>query len=229
MGGHCGKLFTVIVVHIVNGAFLRCRFRGKEAVFIRERAYLLAVVCVIGDILCDDVERACYSGFCVLYALFFVDEGFRRFFDGGGIGGRLRHYKLCKRCKAALTRLRSTRFSFLLEGAVDILYLCKNFGGGKGGVYLLRHFALLRDSGANLVLALFKPAKVGKALAERAELLIVERARDFFAVTGDKGDGVSLIEKPDGRFYLRLFYRKLFRELCDYIHKSSSPGFCCWD
>ena len=85
-------------------------------------------------------------------------------------------------------------------------------GGQTALAQVVGELALLVDGGEHRVAALVQFAQIVQALRERAELAVVEAARDLLAVPRDEGHGRALVEQPDGSGYLRLAYGEFLSE-----------------
>ena len=72
-------------------------------------------------------------------------------------------------------------------------------------MYLLGHLLLLGYRRCDLLLALFEIAQIGEPVKKLSEYLVVKRAGDLLAVSGDKRDGLSVIYKLNGVVHLLLF------------------------
>ena len=67
-------------------------------------------------------------------------------------------------------------------------------GGFDGSAELVGQLALFFNRSKDGSTALIQPAQAGQLIGDDADLLIVERAGHFFAVTGNEGDGVAIIQ-----------------------------------
>ena len=65
-----------------------------------------------------------------------------------------------------------------------------------------------------------------KPVGELAQQLVVHRAVELFAVAGDKGDGVPLVDELDGCVDVGDFEIELASKLCDEIHRTPSVRWC---
>ena len=82
----------------------------------------------------------------------------------------------------------------------------------KGVVYVgltAAAAALLGDFAENFFLALDQATQVAQAFLDGAELFLIEFARRFLAVAGDKRNSIVFVEQADGRLGLFRFDMEL--------------------
>ena len=82
-----------------------------------------------------------------------------------------------------------------LIGTIEILQFRKGFGAFNGRRKLRRQFALGLNGAADLIPALRQIPQILQTVSQRAQRGIVHCAVNLLAVTGNKGDGVALVEK----------------------------------
>lgn len=148
---------------------------------------------IVAELLRQNILRKLHGSLRIRHALFIADICLRqckRF-----IPAPLGENGVCQRLDALLPRNHRTRAAFGLIRAVDILQLGKRDRGGKLFFNLLVEFSLLGNARHNLLAAFIQPAQIIQPLADFAELLVVHRAGHLLAVSGNEGNGVSLVDE----------------------------------
>ena len=118
------------------------------------------------------------------------------------------------------------RHALLAIGLVEVLDALQLLGFANLLLQLGREFALGIDEHDDILFALFKIAQVAQAFVERAEGDVIHAASRFFAVAGDKGDGIPLVDELDGCVDVGDFEIELASKLCDEIHGTPSVCWC---
>ena len=85
-----------------------------------------------------------------------------------------------------------------LVGQVEIFEPLLGVGVLDVVLQFRRQLALFLDAGQHGGASLLQFAQIAEPLFERAQLGVVEAARDLLAVTGDEGHGRALVEQLDG-------------------------------
>ena len=188
--------FGMGFVHLVRPGFVLFLLaldvrRGDFAVIEEEIAQFFAGRGVVRDAFGDDVAGAVDR---VLDRRHLFGYVFLRFF--------LYVERFVLRKNGVRERLQSARdgdgragLALLLIRAVDVLRLRERGCLFERVPDLVRHLALFFDGGGDLLLALFQIAEVFQPVGEFTKDLVVTAARHFLAVTGDEGNGVSLVEQ----------------------------------
>lgn len=88
--------------------------------------------------------------------------------------------------------------------AIYILKLCECRSRLKRRRDLRRELSLPVYQRADLTLSLLKAAQIDKAIIQPSQDGIIERTGDLFTVTGDKRDGIAVVDERDGFLCLSL-------------------------
>ena len=192
------------LVHFVGFRFVLRLFSldvggGDFPVIEKEISDFFARRRVVGDYFRNDILRARN---CLVRRLDFFRYVFFRF-PSYVQSFILREDGVRQRLKSLCDGDGSARFALLLIRAVNILHFGKRDGFFEGGLDLVRELSLFPDRGGNLLLPLFEVAEIGEAVGQRAQHLVVAAARHFLPVTGDKGNGVPLVDERKDIFRVR--------------------------
>ena len=229
---HAAQRLGVVVIGAVNRVlFLFLGAADERTVFERVFAHPFADVGVVRRALGKDIHRALERGFGVGHALFGVRER-----QGGRVrvGLRvLRPEQIGQRGQARLRRNRSARAALGAKRAVHVVDLCHRAGRVQRGGDRRAQTALLFDEAADLLAPRLDGAVEGQPFLQRAQLAVVQRAGGLLPVARDEGDGIALVQQPDGALGLLRADAKLLREAGNQIsHKRppfafSSASGCC--
>ena len=155
----------VIIIHLIYGLCLFvCGFCCENTVAESDSTELLTVLCVVGNVLSNNITRTGKGFLYIVYAFFFVNVFRSLNLKRGLISFTLLHYELCKPLKTFLTRNRSTCFTFRTVGTVYIVDLGKSLGVIDGGNKLVGQLTLCLNESLDLFSTLFNVAKVGKSV-----------------------------------------------------------------
>ena len=196
-----GEGLGEIVVQAVDGVLLHSGGAAEKTVFHQKLPQALAQLRVIGDLLSDDVAGARQRVLRGLYAFLRVD------ILGRGLQGlravrSLGEEEICQGFQSALLRYGGPGAALLLVGAVQVFHLCQGLCAVNGGGQLLRQLALVSDGGLHRLPPLLKAPKVLKPLFQGSEGGVVHGAMEFLAVTGNEGNGVSLVQEAHHVFHV---------------------------
>ena len=193
------RLSEVIIggVNAVFSLFVLLDPGGLDAaVDTHQIAYPLAHLGIVGDLFCDDVLGTLQGGLGILYALFGVDKGLCQF-QGGFAQLLTQQQRLCQRLQTLFPCHTGAGLALGAEGAVNIV----NFGKGGGlvqcGRHLFRQIALRLDELADFLPAGIQIAEILQLVGDLTDQLVIHGTVHFLAVTGDKGDGISLVQQGD--------------------------------
>ena len=209
-----------LVVQAVNAVLLRGGEGTQSTPPLQQLPQALADGRIVADPLGDDVVGSLQGIGNGLHALFRVDEV---------LGGVLRPGAvplLCEqqgrqRFQTLLLCRGGAGAAFLLIGAVKILHLCQRFGAVNGGGQLCRQLSLLLNGIFYRLPALLQPPEVLETLFQRAERRVVHGAVKLFTVTGNKGNGIALVQQADDVLYIAGVFVKLIGKRLNDIHSLS--------
>ncbi len=209
-----------IVLEFFAFGFLASSNRGRHPPV---RPHLLAQLAdqigVFGEFFHQNGARAVERGCGIGHVLFGIDKA--RGHDGR-IALRLRQQKLGQRFETGLLRDLRLGAALRLERQIDILQPSLAVGGQDGRFQRGIELALFADRIEDGGTARFELAQIGQALFQVSQLCIVEAARDFLAVSRDKGNGGTVVEQRHRRVDLLLAHAELFRDLSiDICHAES--------
>ena len=159
----------------------------------------LAQAGVIADLLGNDVGGAGQGFFCRGNALFLVYIILCRILRCRAVSPLLEK-KLGQRLQAFFLGHGGAGAALGLIGAVQILQLRQGLGSVNGLAQLLRQLALLLNGGEDGLPPLLQAPEILQSGLQGAQGGVVHGAVEFLAVAGDKGDGVSLVQKLDDVF-----------------------------
>ena len=115
------------------------------------------------------------------------------------------------------------------EGAVNIVNFSNSYGIFNSFLNLGSKLFLSADKLDNLFSSLFNIAKIVKSLLKFTKNLVIKRARNFFSITRNKGDCISLVNKLNGLFNLCecniQFLCKCFKNVHLYVSNCSISFF----
>ena len=198
--GDAPERLVIMVIGLVRRLFVFIGgFDHDVGGILRKSAQIGDIFGVFGNCFGDDVcgARECALGRvepCVG-----VDVG-----CGGiectALDGRLHDNHVRKRLKPCLAGLLRAGQALFAIGLVEVLDALQLGGGLDFGSEFGRELALRIDECDDVLLALLEIAQIGESLIECTQCDIVQIARGFFSITGDKRNGVSLVDKLDGRF-----------------------------
>ncbi len=200
-----GNLFDRLGIVVVGGVYrvlLLGGFGGNGAVFHRKSAEFLAVLGVVRHVLGDDVHGALQGLLGGVDLPLGVDVSLGLEFNGGVIGLELRHNEGGQRFQPPLTGNRGAGTALGPIGAVDVVHLGDGMGVVNGKNQLGGEFALRVDVVFDFILTPFQIAQSRQTLVKGTQDIVVQTPRNLFAVAGDEGDGVALVNQSHGFFDL---------------------------
>ena len=148
----------------------------------------------VADLLGDDVRGARKSigstshAFLLVYIIFRCDFRIRAV-------ARLKEEQIGKRLQAFFLRHGGAGAALLFVGAVKVFQFRKGACSVDGGGKLLGELALLFNGGEDGLAPLLKPTQILQAGFQRTQHGVVHRAVQFFAVTRNKRNGVTLVQE----------------------------------
>jgi len=135
-----------------------------------------------------------------------------------------RYLRIGQRLQAASAGDAGAGLALGLIRTIDILHLGQCFGTSQSGLQFRRHGVLRFNGAGHFFFTLIQSAQVFQAVAQVAQHLVIHRAGSFFAVAGNKWDGVPGIDQVNGTLYVFQaqvqFLRQLFgmiRHLCSHF------------
>ena len=187
---------------------------------MQQRAQAAAQICVVRQVLRDDVARAHERIFGGPHALFRVDIGICQRFERRG-GGARRENRRRKRLQSLFARDGRTGAPLGAVGAVQVVERGERLRLSDRGGEFVGQLALRLDRVPHLCAALVQPAQIGEPVGELADGLIVHRAVHFLAVARNEGYGVAVVEQLD-HIFDKLFLLPEFagEDLNDRFHKT---------
>ena len=205
-----GKDLAEIIVEPIDRVLLRRRSRDKLSLAVQQFAQLLAQVGVVTDGLGNDVAGTGQGLFRTGNALFrihIVSRGYHRF---RAVPPLLKQ-KLGQRSQSLFPGHGGSGTALLLIGAIEILQLGQSHGLLNARAQLVGEFPLFLDGGKHAFPAFIQAPQILESCLQRAQRGIVHGAVQFLAVTGDKRDGVALIQQPDHVFNVFRFLIQFLR------------------
>ena len=121
-------------------------------------------------------------------------------------------YIVCKRLESLCASYRRTGGALRLVWAVYILNFNEGFRIVKSKGYLGGELALLVYKVLYRNASFLKIAQVLKSVVKVTKGRVVKSARHFLTVSRNKGNGIALVDKVDGAFYLFFFDAELLGE-----------------
>ena len=190
-----------IVVQTVHAVLLRCRTAHKLTLPTQQVSQSLADHGVIGNLLGNDVRSALEGIGHGVHALFQRKE-----VPGGllrpGAVSLLGKKQSGQGLQALFPGCGGPGAALLLVGPVEVLHLRQGLGAVDGGGQLVGELSLLGDGFFHRFPALIQIAQILQPLLQGAQGGVVHGAVELLAVAGDKGDGVSLIQKLHHIFHI---------------------------
>ena len=185
--------FAVIRILRVNAFALFGGDRTQHARAAVERAQIGADRRIVADLLGEDILRQLNGSFRVGHAFFFAHIRLRQ--RERVVPAPLGKNQIRQRLNALFLGDHRAGAALLLIRAVDILQLGERRRSRELLFQIAGHFSLFRNRSGNLFPALIQPAQIVQPLADFAQLLVIHRAGHFLAVSGDKGNGVALVDQ----------------------------------
>ena len=213
---------TVIIVLRVDRILVLCLFGFHTPVAEGEGPHGFAIFRIVGYILGDDIHRPGKRFLCRFHAFFFINVGCRLLVQRGGIGFFLCQEQFGKRGKPLFSCHRCACFAVRAEGAVNIVHLRDGGGGVNGSGNFVGQFFLRGNQPLDLLFARLDIAQIFQPLLQFAKHRVVQRPGDLLAVTGDKRDGVSLINQRHGLFDLFFGDSEFRSEFLHHVHGVNS-------
>ena len=215
-----GDRLGIIIILGVYAVFVLSFYAFDHAERMVVAAQLGAAVSVIADgfgndILCPGQSGCCIGDFLVQVVVGGCLRVKVSILLQGSIGQRL---------QAASTGDAGAGLALGLIRTIDILHLGQCFGTSQSGLQFRRHGVLRFNGAGHFFFTLIQSAQVFQAVAQVAQHLVIHRAGSFFAVAGNKWDGVPGIDQVNGTLYVFQaqvqFLRQLFgmvRHLCSHF------------
>ncbi len=138
------------------------------------------------DILCPGQSSCCIGDFLVQVVVGGCLRVKVSILLQGSIGQRL---------QAASAGDAGAGLALGLIRTIDILHLGQCFGTSQSGLQFWRHGVLRFNGAGHFFFTLIQSAQVFQAVAQVAQHLVIHRAGSFFAVSGNKWDGVPGIDQ----------------------------------
>ena len=199
-----------LIVVLVNRGLLGSALGGECAVCHSKLTEQLSDIRAIGDILCDNVGCALKSrlnvGNCLILLIRDNDKLLGIDIDRGIVGVSLLHNVVRKRLKSLVASDRGSGLSLGSVGEVDVLELYESLRVVKSEGDLGSELTLRLDKRGYLCTALLHLTKILKSVEELTESGVIETARDLLTISGNKGDGVALVDKLDGLLNVLFLY-----------------------
>ena len=209
-----------LVVQAVNAVLLRSGEGTQGSPPLQQLPQALADGRIIADPLGDDVVGSLQGVGNGFHALFRVDEALGGFLWPGAVP-LLCEQQGRQRFQPLLLCRGGAGAAFLLIGAVKVLHLCQRFGAVNGGGQLCRQLSLLLNGIFYRLPALLQPPEVLETLFQRAERRVVHGAVKLLTVTGNKGNGIALVQQANHVFHILRFFVKLLGKSLNDIHSLS--------
>ena len=201
----CGFLqwFAVIVIHFVDGRFclLFCRLchqLTKLHGFFPEH---FPQVSIIGELFRQNV-------FCAIDGIRHRFHAFFCVYKSGGVFFQ-RHQKCLsenifrQRRKAFFLGNGCTGTAFGAVRTINILDFCLGHGSFQFCGKLVGHGALFRNGVTHHFPFFFQISESCEPFRQLTDDLVIQRACDFFPVTGNERHGITFIQQFHGVFHLR--------------------------
>ena len=228
--GDLGKGLCILVVGSVNRVLLAGGTGDHRAVCQSQGADLLAELGVIRNVLGDNVHCTLQG---ILHGGHFslgIDECLGRHLNGGVIGLALLQNEGGEGLESPLACHRCAGLALGAVGAVNIVHLGHGCGQINGTDELGGELSLTVNEGLDLLLALFQITQGGQALVKGTQDVIVQTSRNLFAVTGDKGDGIALVDEGNRLLHLIdreiQFFCQCFNDVHIYLLDFASTVLC---
>ena len=195
--------FAVIVVHFINGGFCLffCRLCHQLAMFHGFFTKHFPQISVIGELFRQNV-------FCPVDGIFHSFHTFFRIYESGGIFFQ-RHQKclseniFCQRCQTFFLGNGCTGTAFGTVRTVNILDFRLGHGPFQFCGKLVGHGALFCNGVTHHFSFFFQISESGEPFRQLTDDLVIQRACDFFPVTGNERHSIAFIQQFHGVFHLR--------------------------
>src|SRR5262249_16898056 len=102
-----------------------------------------------------------------------------------------------ERFEPSFARDSSERSLLRFIGLVEVLQTLRRVGHENGVAQLFGQLALAFNALENRLPPFRKLPQMGDARLDLPDNVLIETARSLLAVTGDKGNGVALVQQPD--------------------------------
>ena len=197
---HLPLKMKILCIHGLRIVLVLFHFRCEYPLRRRNLTDPGPQICPVRDILCDDVPRTGEGFLHRYYAFFRIDvcrcEILRR------VIRLLLQEDVRKRLKPFLRRDGRAGSALWLVRSVQILQLDHRQRRFDLLFQRFRQLSLLFDGRKNRCLPVLERAEIGQTLIQLAQLLVIQRAMHLLSVSGDKRDGVSLVNQFHDRLYL---------------------------
>ena len=154
---------------------------------------------VLGEALHQDLFGAVQGIFDAGNLVFFVQVAGGQFFR---VLGRIVQQTVGQRFQAGFPGNLGAGAALGFVGQIEIFQPGLGVGGLDGLFQFRGELVLLGDAFQDGLATLFHLAQVTQPIFQVTQLGVVQAVGDFFTVTGDKGDGGTVVEQGDGSVHL---------------------------
>ena len=178
---------------------------------------------LVRNLLRHDIQRAGHSGLSIRHFLVRVHI-FLRFLQYMAallLGQNI----VCQALQPSLLRDARAGPSLGAVGKIEVLHFYKGLRLFNLLSKLVRELSLLLDALHDLRLALLKRPQIGQRFAQITQLLVGQRSRRFFSVSGDERDRIALVDQLDGRFHLPCLNAQIEGDLFIDLHSFVAPFY----
>ena len=201
MRGHQPQRLVIIVIHAVDAVLLAGGLGLHQAGLVVQAFELGADARVVADALSKNVHGALQGILGGIHPLLRVQKALGELLGGLRLG-ELKQQRVRQGFQPFFFGDHGPGAALGLIGTVDILQLAHGGGIVQGSLQLLGPLLQLFQGGGDFLPAGLQVTQRGQTLAELSQHRIIQGAVGFLAVTGDKGQGVSLVQQGNHRLHL---------------------------
>ena len=214
----------VLVIHLINGLFLLIpRLTCQKALTHRNIADVGPVLGVVRDALCQNIHGPGNRFLRGAHAAFLGDIGRSRLLQR--LPRHLQADQIGKRLQSFFLGNHSPGTALWLIRAVQILHRNQSLSLPYLPLQLRRQLLLLGNGNNDLLLSLLQIAQILEPLVQRPENLVIQRTGSLFSISGNKGNGIPLVDQFHGSLRLGRSNMQFFCQLFDYVHGFTPLAF----
>ena len=199
----------IIVIHFINTL---CLFilggTGEQSFLHGNIPDVNAVIGLIGDHLGNNIPGSLQSLSGILYFLLFIN------IFGGLLFQRMLRLLFQQIFRQAFqpffSRHTGPGLPFGPVGTVKVFHHHEGFCRQNFFLQFIRKLSLLLNASDHLFFLFFQIAQIIQSFVKGSQNLIVQGACGLLAVTGDKGNGISLVDQFHSGLHLPFFHLEFF-------------------
>ena len=208
----------MVIVHFIDGFFLGvCGFSCNDCSTEGFFSHIFGDFRIVGYHLRNYVAGSLQGFFCRINVFFRIDERLRRLFRCA-VSLKLSKDNHSQRFQALFLGLGGTGGLFLLVWLVQVLDSLEHLSLHYFLAKFFRQLSLLVDEADYLFLSFLQISQVFKPFVQIAKGHIGKASGNLLTVSGDEGNGVTLVYELHGVLHLSSSDLKFACKFLNYIH-----------